>query len=57
MSKTCQKCNHENINEAIFCAECGEKVKDKNKQNFMLKIYFFIFMILPLCLIILKLSY
>jgi hypothetical protein len=27
MSKKCEKCNTENINSALYCKECGNKLK------------------------------
>ncbi|CAA6822256.1 MAG: Unknown protein [uncultured Sulfurovum sp.] len=39
-SQICQACNHKNINEAIFCANCGKKITQKveKKQGILITI-------------------
>lgn len=39
-SRVCQACDHKNLNEAIFCANCGKKITQKveKKQGILITI-------------------
>jgi len=45
MGKKCNKCDHSNIGEALFCAECGEKLRANTAKEdiFWYSIFWYLF--------------